>query len=54
MLLLWLSMVCMIPFDMVRLDSNVVGDSGGSKVYKVQEKLSTAVAEVASACFNAV
>ena len=28
MLLLWLSMVSMIPFDMVRLDSNVAGDSG--------------------------
>ncbi|XP_033744746.1 tubulin-specific chaperone D-like [Pecten maximus] len=28
MLILWLSMVCMIPFDMVRLDSNAVTGSG--------------------------
>ncbi|XP_069124940.1 tubulin-specific chaperone D-like [Argopecten irradians] len=28
MLILWLSMVCMIPFDMVRLDSNAVSESG--------------------------
>ncbi|OWF45618.1 tubulin-specific chaperone D-like [Mizuhopecten yessoensis] len=28
MLILWLSMVCMIPFDMVRLDSNAVSVSG--------------------------
>ncbi|XP_060071725.1 tubulin-specific chaperone D-like [Ylistrum balloti] len=31
MLILWLSMVCMIPFDMVRLDSNVVNVSGERK-----------------------
>ena len=31
MLLLWLSMVCMIPFDMVRLDSNVRLQSGETK-----------------------
>ncbi|XP_071963233.1 tubulin-specific chaperone D-like [Antedon mediterranea] len=28
MLLLWLSIVCMIPFDMHRLDSNVVSEDG--------------------------
>ncbi|XP_033109918.1 tubulin-specific chaperone D-like isoform X2 [Anneissia japonica] len=28
MLLLWLSIVCMIPFDMHRLDSNVVAEDG--------------------------
>ena len=26
MLMLWLSMVCMIPFDLVRLDGNLVSD----------------------------
>lgn len=31
MLLLWLSIVSMIPFDMVRLDSNRVGDDGNTK-----------------------
>ena len=27
-LLLWLSMACIIPFDLVRLDSNTVEESG--------------------------
>ena len=28
MLLLWLAMVCMIPFDLKRLDSNIKLDTG--------------------------
>ena len=28
MLLLWLSIVCMVPFDMVKLDSNARDESG--------------------------
>ena len=28
MLLLWLSIICMIPFDMSRLDSNVRDETG--------------------------
>ena len=31
MLLLWLSMVCMIPFDMSRLDSNIRTKTGEIK-----------------------
>ncbi|XP_052769851.1 tubulin-specific chaperone D-like isoform X2 [Mya arenaria] len=31
-LLLWLSMACMIPFDLVRLDSNVVQESGDMRL----------------------
>ena len=31
MLLLWLSIICMIPFDMSRLDSNVRSETGEVK-----------------------
>ena len=31
MLLLWLSIVCMIPFDMARLDSNIRSQTGEVK-----------------------
>lgn len=31
MLLLWLSIVCMIPFDMARLDSNIRTQTGEVK-----------------------
>ncbi len=31
MLLLWLSIVCMIPFDMSRLDSNLRTETGEAK-----------------------
>jgi len=31
MLLLWLSMACMIPFDLVKLDSNAIQESGGHR-----------------------
>ena len=32
MLLLWLSMVCMIPFDLRRLDSNLQQGDGSVKM----------------------
>ena len=31
-LLLWLSVVCMIPFDMVKLDSNITTPEGQKKL----------------------
>ena len=34
MLLLWLSIVCMIPFDMCRLDSNIKGEGDNTSVRK--------------------
>jgi hypothetical protein len=42
MLLLWMSVVCMIPFDMVRLDSNVTSESGEKKQPVMDRILNTA------------
>ncbi|XP_074649513.1 tubulin-specific chaperone D-like isoform X1 [Tubulanus polymorphus] len=39
MLLLWLSMVCMIPFDMARLDSNVKSESGQVKKKPTMDRI---------------
>lgn len=38
MLILWVSVVCMIPFDMVRLDSNIPS-SGGEKKQPVMDRI---------------
>lgn len=38
MLILWVSVVCMIPFDMVRLDSNVPS-AGGEKKQPVMDRI---------------
>nr|XP_022315849.1 tubulin-specific chaperone D-like [Crassostrea virginica] len=42
MLLLWLSVVCMIPFDMVRLDSNIPSEDGEKKQPVMDRILNTA------------
>ncbi|XP_048760810.2 tubulin-specific chaperone D-like [Ostrea edulis] len=42
MLLLWISVVCMIPFDMVRLDSNVASEDGEKKQPVMDRILNTA------------
>ena len=42
MLLLWLSVVCMIPFDMVRLDSNIPSEDGEKKQPVMERILNTA------------
>ncbi|KAL8610272.1 hypothetical protein ACOMHN_062004 [Nucella lapillus] len=41
MLLLWLSMVCMIPFDLHRLDSNLPQGDGGICKQPIMERILT-------------
>ena len=49
MLLLWLSMVCKIPFDLRRLDSNVPAGDGASKQPVMERILGIAQVENSSA-----
>lgn len=32
MLLLWLSMICLIPFDLARFDGNITSEEGHARV----------------------
>lgn len=32
MLLLWLSMICLIPFDLARFDGNIISEEGHARV----------------------